>query len=319
MRWAVRKNWLGCAAAFALVGCGIVDGRTDGGFSVPQPAAHQSGVASDNPVRIGEPYLLNGVRYVPADDPFYDETGYAVFYDVARTGQTTASGETYDPAAISAAHHTLPLPSYLEVAALDTGRTIVVRVNDRGPSVGGGLIALSPGAAEQLGIGGAGMAGVRVRRVNPSEPEKGLLRAGKRAPARMDMPETVLVELRKRLPSPASAAPPATPQPQAHIAATAMPTIKPAAKPSPGSSTPKPVPATKPPPILARGIMVQIGAYSSRQGAEAIAKRLGGAASPSGKLWRVRTGPYADQAAAQRGIEKATAAGFPGARIVVND
>lgn len=319
MRWAVRKNWLGFAAAFALVGCGMADGRTDGGVRVAQPVAHQPGVASDSPVRIGEPYQLNGVRYVPADDPFYDETGYAVPYEAARAGQTTASGETYYPAAISAAHRTVPLPSYLEVTALDTGRTIVVRVNDRGPSTGGSLIALSHGAAEQLGISGAGQAGVRVRRVNPSEPEKGLLRAGKRAPARMDMPETVLVELRKRLPSPASAAPPATPQPHAHIAATAMPTIKPAAKPSPVSSAPKPAPAIKPAPILARGIMVQIGAYSSRQGAEAIAKRLGGAASPAGKLWRVRTGPYADQAAAQRGIEKAAAAGFPGARIVVND
>lgn len=331
MQWVDRQNWLGCAAALALTGCGMVDGRSDSQprLSVPVSAA-PSDVVSDTPVKIGEPYQVNGVTYAPLDDPAYDETGYASWYGEVRSGNTTANGEPFRPLAITAAHRTLPLPSYVEVTALDTGRTILVRVNDRGPFAGNRVIDLSHGAAEQLGISGAGMAGVRVRRVSPSEPEKGQLRSGMRVPARMDTPETVLAELRKRLPAVAApvATPAAAPTPEP-IAATPTPSIKPPVKPIPAVKTPSPAPIKleKPlssavkasPQASARPILVQIGAYSTKQRAEDAAKRLGGVVSPAGKLWRVRTGPYANTAAARSSIEKASASGFPGARIVVND
>lgn len=331
MQWVNSQNWLVCAAALALSGCGMMDGRSDSlpRLSAPVSAA-PSDVASDTPVKIGDPYQVNGVTYTPLDDPAYDETGYASWYGEERAGNATANGEFFRPLAITAAHRTLPLPSYVEVTALDTGRTILVRVNDRGPFVGNRVIDLSRGAAEQLGISGAGMVGVRVRRVKPSEPDKGQLRSGMRVPARMDTPETVLAELRKRLltvaaPVPTPAAAP-TPEP---IAATPTPSIKPPVKPIPAVKTPSPAPIKIEKPLSptakpvrqasARLLLVQVGAYSTKQRAEDAAKRLGGVVSPAGKLWRVRTGPYADAAAARSGIEKATASGFPGARIVVND
>jgi rare lipoprotein A len=91
--------------------------------------------------------------------------------------------------AISAAHHTLPLPSYAEVTDLKTGRTILVRVERRGPGDSQHAIELSPGAAAQLGIAAGSNEGVRVRRVNPPEQDRALLRSGNPAPERMATPK----------------------------------------------------------------------------------------------------------------------------------
>ena len=106
---------------------------------------------TDVPVKIGRPYTVRGVTYVPAPAPGYDALGYAGWYG-GESGNVTARGERFRAKAISGAHTTLPLPSYVEVTALDTGRTILLRVNDRGPFVRGRIIDLSRGAAELLGI-----------------------------------------------------------------------------------------------------------------------------------------------------------------------
>src|SRR3546814_4440918 len=107
--------------------------------------------------------MVAGTSSTPADIVDNDAVGYASRYGDGRAGKPTANGEDFDPAAISAAHKTLPLPSYVEVTALDTGRTILVRVNDRGPMANDRLIDLSPAAADQLGLKD-GVTGVRVRR-----------------------------------------------------------------------------------------------------------------------------------------------------------
>ena len=105
---------------------------------------------SDYPVRIGKPYTVRGVTYVPAEDTTYDMLGYASWYG-NESGKRTANGERFRPGWATAAHTTLPLPSYVEVTALDTGRRIIVRINDRGPFAGSSrIIDLSRGAAEQL-------------------------------------------------------------------------------------------------------------------------------------------------------------------------
>lgn len=123
---------------------------------------------SDGIVKIGKPYVVGGRTYVPRDDRSYDMTGLASWYGGGHHGRTTANGERFDMDAISAAHPTLPMPSYAEVTALETGRKIVVRINDRGPFAGGRIIDLSRGAARQLGVEKAGVARVRVRRVYPN-------------------------------------------------------------------------------------------------------------------------------------------------------
>lgn len=154
---------------------------------------------SDVPVRIGPPYSVKGQRYVPAADPGYDFLGYASWYG-SESGNRTANGERFRPGWITAAHTTLPLPTYVEVTALDSGRTILVRVNDRGPFAGRGrIIDLSKGAAEQLGTHARGHAPVRVRIANPSEDDRRRLREGKPARERPRVPEKQLVNLRAQL------------------------------------------------------------------------------------------------------------------------
>ena len=153
---------------------------------------------SDTPVRIGKPYQIRGVTYTPADDPLYDRVGYASWYG-EESGRQTANGEKFRHGSVAAAHTTLPLPSYVEVTALDTGRTILVRINDRGPFIAGRIVDLSPAAAEQLGIRRQGVAPVRVRRVNPSEQERARLRDGKAVAPRAAPPAEVLMEMRARL------------------------------------------------------------------------------------------------------------------------
>jgi rare lipoprotein A len=153
---------------------------------------------SDVPVKIGRPYVVRGTTYVPAADPAYDMLGYASWYG-SESGNQTAYGERFRPKAVTGAHTTLPLPSYVEVTALDTGRTILVRINDRGPFSRDRIIDLSKGAAEQLGIKAQGHAAVRVRRVDPPEKDRARLRDGKAAPERPQVAERVLENLRAQL------------------------------------------------------------------------------------------------------------------------
>ncbi|BBD97880.1 septal ring lytic transglycosylase RlpA family protein [Sphingobium amiense] len=173
----------GMLAALALGGCG-------GGNYRP---------VRDTPVRIGPPYSVRGVTYVPAADPAYDMLGYASWYG-SESGNRTANGERFRAKWITAAHVTLPLPSYVEVTALDTGRAILVRVNDRGPFAGQGrIIDLSRGAADELGLRAQGHAAVRVRIVDPPERDREKLRNGKAARPRPRVSEAVLANLRAQL------------------------------------------------------------------------------------------------------------------------
>ena len=153
---------------------------------------------SDTPARIGKPYSVHGQTYVPAAQPYYDALGYASWYG-PESGGATANGEHFRPDGISAAHTTLPLPTYVEVTALETGRVIIVRVNDRGPfAAGGRIIDLSRGAARLLGMAARGKAPVRVRVVNPDEADRAALRAGHPAAARRNLSANALADLRAR-------------------------------------------------------------------------------------------------------------------------
>ena len=111
---------------------------------------------------VGKPYNLNGRTYVPNENPSYRAEGVASWYGPDFHGRLTANGEVYDMHAISAAHTTMPLPSYARVTNLDNKRSIVVRVNDRGPYVRDRIIDLSIGTAKALDFYGKGLARVRV-------------------------------------------------------------------------------------------------------------------------------------------------------------
>jgi rare lipoprotein A len=153
---------------------------------------------SDVPVRTGAPYTVRGVTYTPAAQPGYDMLGYASWYG-GESGNRVANGERFRAEWITAAHATLPLPSYVEVTSLETGRRILVRVNDRGPFAGGArIIDLSRGAAELLGTRGRGRTAVRLRVADPSERDRAALRRGKPAAALSPLPTRALTVLRER-------------------------------------------------------------------------------------------------------------------------
>ena len=112
--------------------------------------------------RVGKPYTIAGREYVPQEDVNYSAVGMASFYGDDFHGRFTANGEVFDMNSISAAHPTLPLPSYVRVTNLANRKSIVVRVNDRGPYVGDRVIDLSAKTAKLLGFYGHGLAKVKV-------------------------------------------------------------------------------------------------------------------------------------------------------------
>lgn len=178
----IRRGWLTLPLAGALAACGS--------------GVHYRPV-SDTPVQIGRPYTVRGVTYVPAADPGYDMLGYASWYG-DESGSQTANGERFRPDAVTAANKTLPLPSYVEVTDLDSGKRILVRVNDRGPFATGRVIDLSRGAAEALGVRSKGIARVRVRVVQPPEKDRKRLRDGEAARPLPDQKPAVLANLREQ-------------------------------------------------------------------------------------------------------------------------
>jgi rare lipoprotein A len=115
--------------------------------------------------KLGQPYTINGRTYYPSHDPKYRAEGIASWYGSDFHGRRTANGEVYDMNSITAAHPTMPMPSYARVTNLENGRSIIVRVNDRGPYAYGRIIDLSTGTAKALGTYGAGLARVRVEYV----------------------------------------------------------------------------------------------------------------------------------------------------------
>ena len=327
MRYIIKLA--GCTAALALLAsCG---GSNRELSELPPAAEAPMKGVSDFPVRLGSPYQVGNVTYTPADATAYDEVGYASWYGAELQGRNTANGEVFLPAYMTAAHKTLPMPSYVEVTSLETGRTILARVNDRGPFSNDRLIDLSEGAAKELGITAQGVAGVRVRKINPPEQERAMLRNGQAASSRINTPESLLKVLRDKLSK--------MPRP-AGIASAAKPVaVKPGVAPGSsqtqpvtttdgrfvreGASAPKPVakpsakPAVKPTAVAAAGYVVQIAAFSARARADELARKMGArvAASADGKLFRVRFGPFTTEGEGQRALADAQKRGYPQARL----
>lgn len=146
-----RFSILLAGLAVALWGCGTVPEAPDGGGAS---------------YKVGKPYQIDGVWYHPSADPDYDETGIASWYGEPFHGRKTANGETYDMNALTAAHKTLPMPVQVKVTNLENGRSLVLRVNDRGPFVAGRIIDVSRRAAQLLDFQAQGTARVRVQIVD---------------------------------------------------------------------------------------------------------------------------------------------------------
>lgn len=119
----------------------------------------------------GPPYQVAGKWYVPAYEPNYDEVGIASWYGPTFHGKDSASGEVFDEMAMTAAHPTLPIPSLVRVTNLENGKSVIVRLNDRGPFVDDRLIDLSRAAGKALDMHDKGTAKVRVQYVGPAPAE----------------------------------------------------------------------------------------------------------------------------------------------------
>jgi rare lipoprotein A len=155
----------------SVVVCGLTLGLA-ACASAPTPSPR----LSENSGRVrayNRPYEVRGRWYTPADQPGYDKVGLASWYSYESRSRTTADGEPFDARLATAAHTTLPIPSWIEVTNLDNGRSARVRLNDRGPFVAGRILDLSKGAAEELGFLQRGTARVRVRYLGPAEPLSG--------------------------------------------------------------------------------------------------------------------------------------------------
>ncbi len=154
----------------AVAGCGSVDSLGSKIDPIWGVSTSPRVIAEGEPVprggggyKVGKPYTIGGRTYFPAENPNYVAEGQASWYGKDFHGRKTANGEIFDMASISAAHKTLPMPSYVRVTNLSNDRSIVVRVNNRGPYVGDRLIDVSYKTAELLGFAKNGVARVRVQ------------------------------------------------------------------------------------------------------------------------------------------------------------
>jgi len=302
-----------CAGA-SLGACASVTPQYSTREPPPRPRA-----TGPSGYKLGAPYQVGGIWYVPREQPDYDQTGVASWYGDAFDQKPTADGEIFDKDLPSAAHTTLPLPSLVEVTNLDNGRKLVVRVNDRGPFVDGRIIDLSHEAARQLGYDRAGLARVRVRYLRPAplygedtlryaryQPRANSAPSTREAaapppPAKLSAPEVVLTS--GPLPKP-------TPVVVAELAPLPAPAKAPTANPAPDPSR--------------IGFRVQAGAFSNLDNAHHAAAVLAVAGHADVEpfyrdgvtLWRVVLDGAPDEDAAEALREKAAEAGFPDARVI---
>jgi rare lipoprotein A len=279
------------------------------------------GNGSHGGYKVGDPYQINGVWYYPAEDWTYDETGIASWYGEAFHGKYTADGEVFDLNALTAAHRTLPMPSVVQVTNLENGRSIEVRVNDRGPFARGRIIDLSRRAAQLLGFEGQGTAKVRVKLLVPESIQVASL-AGRNGP-----PPPMLAGAQ---PSPAPVAKVDTQSlpapPGVKVAAAPLPV--PAPKPAPVRSVAEPPPPSETVtvvPVKPSQIYIQAGAFASVDRAWRLKQQLeklgpvtvSDARAGGLVLYRVRVGPVATVEQADGLLDKVSVTS-PDARIVVN-
>jgi len=285
----------------------------------PQPEDHTVTVPPNAGVyKVGQPYQVDNVWYYPREQPDYDETGIASWYGPTFYGHPTANGEMYDGNKLTAAHKTLPLPVNVRVTNLDNGKSLVVRVNDRGPFARGRIIDLSKRAAELLDVVQTGTARVRITYLARADLNGG-------APP----PET----------SPAIAnALPAAPSGKVDTAALGIVPGAAVAPPAKVASlpTPAPIPAamfadtqptgqvTRVPVPAETRLYIQLGAFSRMENAKALLSKVGGDLRISTlqrggqTLYRVRSAPLASVADADAALARITGAGANDAHIVVD-
>jgi len=259
--------------------------------------------------RSGNPpfYDVFGKRYyVLSSSVGYRERGVASWYGPGFHNVRTSIGEPYDMYGMTAAHKTLPLPAYVRVTNLQNGRSVVVRVNDRGPFVGNRIIDLSYSAAVKLDMLRNGTAMVEVRTIDPSVPPPVITASATPAPAAAPPAATALTIVAPAAAAPASSAPAGS---------------------APAGSAPAGSGVTSPA-AAATALFVQAGAFSDPANAERLAEKLRGGnygkvivrddQIAGRRMYRVRIGPVPSVAEFDRVVAALERAGINDAHLALD-
>lgn len=354
----LRPAWMVIvAAALMLAGCATAELATEP-VEQAAPPAPPTAPPRRGAYKVGKPYKVAGNWYYPKVDYRYQESGVASWYGPNFQLRPTANGELFDMRKVSAAHKTLPLPSIVRVTNLENGRSLVLRVNDRGPFVRGRIIDLSKRAAELLGFAGAGTAMVRVEllaeesrlaaigigaegmpsfgpkppEASPSiavivenlEPEAGMAPTG-RYPGAVDEPPVRVVSAEPAIKSTALAPPPfdAMTGARGGIPDRLLGAVGVAPEAVPGRDEDVVVVALD----KRSRIFIQAGAFARFGNANRLRARLstlGPAVNinqvyvTNQPMFRVRIGPLSSVAEADETLERVIRFGYPEARIIVD-
>jgi len=312
VRVRLRSTVLAIGALFAMSACAETE------FLVHTAKQLRGGDAqqSEGRYKVGAPYQIKGTWYYPAEDFEYSETGIASWYGPNFHGKKTANGEDFNQNDLTAAHRTLPMPSAVRVTNLENGRSLVLRINDRGPFARGRIIDVSRRGAQLLGFEKNGVAKVRVD-VLPDESRQlklaAIIGSGQQVQVAASPREAVVA---KPLPSPE--------QPRARA------TSAPAPLPVRTETLPPPVEPVLPEkvdvlPVSPTGIYVQAGAFSRLENAlrmrdqlfEMGPTQISRFAVSGTEVYRVRIGPLANVEVADATLARVVNSGVNEAKLIV--
>lgn len=341
----MRKQWLGiCIAAGMLAACTSDDGQQQT-VSVPQPAVCNGPIVEISgadprfePLNAttNQDYQRDGKSYKIVQDPSrFSQAGLAAIYDAEPGSNLTASGEAFDPTQLTAAHPTLPIPSYARITNLANGRMIVVRINDRGPYGNDRVISLSRAAADRLNtsnntkvridpiivaqdgsLSGPGMACTTVAKQTYALPAPPDLSGGAGTSSVSGPQGNILPVSNSTLKSEDPTGAPVTSSGFLGAPTTLAPGVlegsEPTPAPQPVVTAPSTTPATSPAMVTPQAasqsasgnFMVQVGAVSDQARAQQYQQQLGqkfgvpGRVTQNGAVWRIQLGPFASKAEA---------------------
>jgi rare lipoprotein A len=294
-------------------------------------ASHPKGstVASRGAYKVGAPYTIDGVTYVPQEEFNHVETGVASWYGPGFHGKSTANGERYDQSDHTAAHRTLQMPAIVRVTNLDNGRSTVVRINDRGPYARNRIIDLSRSAAQELDVVGKGTARVRLDQLPAESMAVKEVALGGGGPAEQrDALVQVANGSRNVPPTMVAASTPVPVTPPAPLPPIIERPAGPAAPSDPSRATIASIAAGVSPQTAGGGggFYVQTGAFTTVDKAERqreLVRSYGASdiyqASAAGRdVYRVRIGPYTTPDAAGIVADRLKRSGYGDARVVAD-
>ncbi|MET4886960.1 endolytic peptidoglycan transglycosylase RlpA [Enterobacter asburiae] len=337
----MRKQWLGiCIAASLLAACTSDDGQQQATVAPPQPAVCNGPIveiSGADPVyeplnaSANQDYERDGKSYKIVQDPSrFSQAGFAAIYDAEPGSNLTASGEAFDPMQLTAAHPTLPIPSYARITNLANGRMIVVRINDRGPYGNDRVISLSRASADRLNtsnntkvridpiivaqdgsLSGPGTACTTVAKQTYALPDRPNLDGGMGSVSSPAEPAQPGGEIRPisndTLQSEDSTGAPVKSSGFLGAPTTLASGVLEGSEPTPAPA-PVAAPATQQAPVTAHAAsgnyVVQVGAVSDQARAKQYQQRLSqqfgvpGRVEQNGAVWRIQMGPFASKSQA---------------------